>query len=440
MIPALTSISLVLLAAHSLRPGDWALAAVFLILAAGAFSRKAWLRPALVAVLAAGCVIWAGSGAGFVQLRQALGQPWLRLALILGAVLGLTALSCALLLTQRARAWFSRASDQDAARAGAFLATAGLLLLARQMSPLPVLLADRFLPGSGSLEILGLAWYASWICGRLAAARDTARMRLKLWLLFSAVFFAQLALGLVLDQRFLMTGRLHLPVPALIAAGPVFRGEGLFMPILFAASALVLGPAWCSWLCYVGAWDGACAARARTPAPERLAASARVRRFTVWGRGATLVLAVAAALVLRAAGVPGYEAVWWAALFGLAGVGIMVILSRRAGVMVHCATYCPMGLVANVLGRINPLRVRLGPDCTRCGACASRCRYAALLPGDIERGRPGLPCTLCGDCLGACGHGCLGYRLPGLSPATARTVFLVLAVSLHAVFLGVARI
>ena len=237
-----------------------------------------------------------------------------------------------------------------------------------------------------------------------------------------------------------MTGRLHLPVPALIVAGPLYRGEGLFMPLLFAASALVLGPAWCSWLCYVGAWDGACAAQARATASERPAASARVRRWTVWGRGATLVLAVIAALGLRATGVPGYEAVCWAALFGLAGVGIMLILSRRAGVMVHCAAFCPMGLAANVLGRLNPLRLRLGPDCTGCGACASRCRYAALLPGDIARRRPGLCCTLCGDCLGACAHGCLGYHVPGLSRAAARTVFLVLAVSLHAVFLGVARI
>lgn len=193
------------------------------------------------------------------------------------------------------------------------------------------------------------------------------------------------------------------PVPALIVAGPLYRVEGLFMPILFAASA-------------------------------------RVRRFTIWGRGGTLVLAVVVALGLRAAGVTGYEAVCWAALFGLAGVGIMVILSRRAGIMVHCATFCPMGLVANVLGRINPLRLRLGPDCTRCGACAPRCLYGALLPGDIKRSKPGLCCTLCGDCLGACDHGRLGYRLPGLSPQAARRVFLVLAVSLHAVFLGVARI
>ena len=440
MIAALTSISLLLLAAHALRPGDWALAAVFLLLCGAVFSRRAWLRPVLALVLALGCVVWAGSGAEFLRLRLALGQPWLRLELILAGVLALTALSSALLLTPRARAWFCKVSDQDAARAWAFALTAGLLILARQMSPVPVLLADRFVPGSGVLEILGLAWYASLACGLLVAARDTARLRLRLWLLFSLVFFAQLGLGLVLDGRFLMTGRLHLPVPALIAAGPLFRGDGFFMPILFAASALVLGPAWCSWLCYVGAWDGACAATAKATAGERLAASARIRRFTVWGRGATLVLACAAALGLRAAGVPGIQAVWLAALFGLAGVGIMVILSRRAGIMVHCATFCPMGLVANVLGRLNPLRLRLGQDCTRCGACAMRCRYAALLPGDIEQGRPGLSCTLCGDCLGACGHGCLGYRLPGLSPQAARMVFLVLAVSLHAVFLGVARI
>ena len=440
MIPALTSLSLLLLAAHSLRPGHWALAAVFALLALAAFSRRAWLRPVLFAVLAAGCVVWAQSGAGFVQMRQALGQPWLRLALILGAVLALTALSAALLLSQRAKAWFRQATPEDNARAGAFLVAAVILGLAWRMSSLPVLLADRFLPGSGPLEIFALAWYAAWACGLLAQTRDTARLRLKFWLGFSLVFFGQLGLGLLADQRFLMTGRLHLPVPALIAAGPLFRGEGLFMPILFAASTLVLGSAWCSWLCYVGAWDGACAARARTGAAERAAASARIRPWTVLGRAATLVLAIAAAVLLRAFGVPGYHAVWAAALFGLAGVGIMVILSRRAGVMVHCATFCPMGLVANCLGRINPLRLRLGEDCTRCGACATRCRYAALTPVDIEQGRPGLSCTLCGDCLSACRHGCLGYRLPGLSPEAARTVFLVLAVGLHAAFLGVARI
>jgi len=47
---------------------------------------------------------------------------------------------------------------------------------------------------------------------------------------------------------------------------------------------------------------------------------------------------------------PDQEAAWLAAGFGLAGVGLMVLASRRLGVMTHCAGWCPMGLVAGILG------------------------------------------------------------------------------------------
>ena len=73
--------------------------------------------------------------------------------------------------------------------------------------------------------------------------------------IFSIIFFSQLILGVVGLEKLLMTGKLHLPVPALIAAGPLFRGTGFFMAILFTFSVLLVGPAWCSWLCYIGAWD-----------------------------------------------------------------------------------------------------------------------------------------------------------------------------------------
>jgi hypothetical protein len=63
----------------------------------------------------------------------------------------------------------------------------------------------------------------------------------------------------------------------------------------------------------------------------------------------------------------------------------------------------------------------------------------ALKPTDIERGRTGFNCTLCGDCLASCRQASIAYRFPGLSAETARRLFLVLVVSLHAVFLGVAR-
>lgn len=107
--------------------------------------------------------------------------------------------------------------------------------------------------------------------------------------------------------------------------------------------------------------------------------------------------------------------------------------------MVHCTTYCPMGIVANLLGRVSPWRLKIGRDCTGCNACFSRCRYSALDEAALESGRPGLSCTLCGDCVGACRHGQIEYEFPGLTAEKARAAFIATVVSLHAIFLGVAR-
>jgi len=54
--------------------------------------------------------------------------------------------------------------------------------------------------------------------------------------------------------------------------------------------------------------------------------------------------------------------------------------------------------------------------------------------------RLALTCTLCGDCIPSCRESSLGYRFLGLGPGAARALFLTLVSTLHAVFLGVARI
>jgi len=432
ILPAL--LSLLLLAASALRRGEWGLTAALAALCLLAFTRRDWLRPVLMAALAWGVLVWFDTTRTLVHFRLMAGLPWLRLALIMGGVTALNLAALGLLNTDKARAWFRNVSDWAAPRAAAFVLTATLLAVTRAKTPFPVLLADRFLPGSGWLLILGLALYAVWAVGALHEPADAHRLRPRLWAAFSAVFFAQLALGLLGIHEMLMTGNLHLPVPALIIGGPLYRGGGLFMPILFAASVLLVGPAWCSWLCYIGAWDDQ-ASRLLHRMPK--AAPGRM----LWlGRGGALILTVAAALSLRAAGVQPLVAVLAAAVFGLAGVGVMLVLSRRLGYMVHCTSFCPMGLVGNLLGRLSPWRLGIASGCTRCGACSRVCRYGALAPADLAAGRPGLSCTLCGDCLPACKEAHLGYRLPGLSPDAARAAFLTLVTALHAVFLGVARI
>jgi len=434
LLMILPGMALLLLAAHSLRAGDIGMVAALIALIGLMLSGRGWVRIVLMAVLAWGALVWVETAMHLVGFRQAAGLPWMRLMAIMVGVVVFDLLALLAVAAGPGRRFFHR-GDRASARAGVFLLTVVVLAVIRSKVPFPILLADRYFPAWGWLEIMALGVYAQWIAGLMLAPGGHGFVRPRIWALFSAVFFGQLILGLSGMEAMLMTGSLHLPVPALIAAGPVFRGEGFFMPILFGATVLLVGPAWCSHLCYIGAWDDAMSRRGPLPAP-----SAPVRRLSVFGRGATLVLVVGTALVLRSMGVPGTTAVLLAAGFGLVGVGVMAFASRRAGMMVHCTTYCPMGLVANVLGRLSPWRMRVGRDCCACGACFSRCRYGALDADRVAAGAPALSCTLCGDCVSACAHGQIGYRFPGLSSGTARTVFIVLVVSLHAVFLGVARI
>ncbi|PKL49983.1 MAG: hypothetical protein CVV42_04805 [Candidatus Riflebacteria bacterium HGW-Riflebacteria-2] len=295
-----------------------------------------------------------------------------------------------------------------------------------------MLLFERYWPGMGWLQVLLMALYSAFLAGRFAVPADAVNWRPRIWRLFSLVFFAQFFLGLAGFEKLLMTGKLHLPVPAFIIAGPLYRGSDFFMPILFTVTALLVGPAWCSYLCYVGVWDD-WFSRSRSE-PIQLPAYAPTIRIIL------LLFVIVMALILRYLKVGWFVALSAGALFGLFGVAIMAALSRRNGVMIHCTCYCPMGLIGNWLGRLSLFRIKIGDSCTECNLCRTSCRYNALSPSDIKLRRPGSTCTLCGDCIAACHSGQIGYRLPFLFTQSARAAFLVLIISLHAIFLAVARI
>jgi ferredoxin len=428
LLPVLSSL---LAAAHFLRWGEPGLSLAWLLLAGLLFWPKEWLRPIIQLLLLGMAVVWAFTTVELVQMRLTFGLEWLRLALILGGVAGVTVLAALLLQAAGSRQWYRQAGAPFAPVA-AFLLTAVTLGLLQHRVDFPLLLAERFWPGFGWTQVLIMALYAAWVTEKILDPARTAAIRLRIWGLFSLVFFGQLIIGLAGVEQLLMTGHLHLPVPALIIAGPLYRGAEFFMPILFGATLLLVGPAWCSYLCYIGAWEGWSSRLAGKP-----------RSLPGWRQSVRiglLALVILTPLLLRMLGAGWLVAFLLALLFGLGGVAVMVFVSSRNGVMSHCVTYCPIGLVANWLGRISPFRMRIGPGCTNCMLCTRACRYEALGVEDIKRQRPGSSCTMCGDCLGSCPKGRIHYKLPGVAPARAREVFLVLVISLHAVFLAVARI
>lgn len=432
---AIPIVALLLLGAHHLRQGEMGLMAAHVLLVGLFTSRQAWIRLVIAVVLGLGVYEWAWTGIEFVKFRMALGAPWGRLAVIMAGVLLFNFVAMMSMFGTVARKRFHQNENSAPWQVAIFGLVVSGLWLTQMKTPFPILLVDRFFPGWGGVEILVLGVYAAWLGGRMLDPRKALHLRPRIWALFSLIFFAQLILGMAGVEEMLMTGNLHLPVPALIVGGPAFRGAGFFMPILFSITIVLVGPAWCSHLCYIGAWDDLLSRNG--PRPRH---SETLGRWVVAGRIATLLLVLVTGVGLRLAGASPAVAVLLAAAFGLAGVGIMLFHSRRSGMMVHCSAYCPIGILGNVLGRISPWRIYIGQECDACGACFTRCRYNALSENTVVTGQAGLSCTLCGDCVSACRNRQIRYGFPGLSPTNARALFLTLVISLHAIFLGVARI
>lgn len=294
----------------------------------------------------------------------------------------------------------------------------------------PMLLMERFIPGWGWLEILLLGLYAAVVSYKMVHARQTATWRIRIWTLFSVVFFTQLFLGLLGFDHFLMTGKLHFPVPAMIIAGPLYRFQIGFMPILFLSTIILSGPAWCSQLCYFGALDGLLSRKGKV---EKIK-NKKLIRWSILG------VVVMTAMILRFLQLDVLWPIFFISFFGVMGLFVIFYFSRKKGVMVHCTTYCPVGVAVNYLKFVNPFRMEIGEQCTLCQKCTNVCRYDALHLEDLEAGRPGINCTWCGDCVSSCSSSQIRYKLFNFSPEVSRASWIVLTVVIHTVFLGLARI
>ncbi|NMC38978.1 MAG: 4Fe-4S binding protein [Bacteroidales bacterium] len=309
--------------------------------------------------------------------------------------------------------------------------TFSLLSLVQIMVENPMILAERFLKGAGWIEIVFISLYGAYVTGKMTDPGQAPRWRIITWTIFSAVFFLQLIIGIAGYEKFLMTGKLHLPVPMMILGGPLYRGEVSFMTILFLSTVVLSGPAWCSQLCYFGAIDN-------------LASSGKTSRNPIRGKMALkstfLIIVISAVLILRWFNVPPTATTLIAVSFGVAGLGIMVIFSRRKKKMVHCVLYCPVGTLVNLFRHVNPFRMYIDHSCTLCLQCTKHCKYDALNKQDIYNKKPGFTCTMCGDCLAGCKHNSIKYKFLRLKPDASRNLYIIITITLHSVFLALARI
>ena len=104
-----------------------------------------------------------------------------------------------------------------------------------------MILAERFLKGSGWVEILLISSYGAYVSFKMQDPMNVPKWRKITWTIFSVVFFTQLIIGLSGFEKFLMTGKLHLPIPMMILAGPIYRGQLSVMTILFSQHSNING-------------------------------------------------------------------------------------------------------------------------------------------------------------------------------------------------------
>ncbi len=296
-----------------------------------------------------------------------------------------------------------------------------------------MILAERFFKGGSWVEITIVVVYTFYIIGKMITANNTAKWRKITWTVFSVVFFSQLILGLFGFEKFLMTGMLHLPIPALIIGGAVYKLKFGFMPILFLSTVILSGPAWCSQLCYFGAVDFQASSSKKGFAKKIKNKTALKHTF--------LAIVVVGAIVLRFLNLSYLMTGIIAGSFGIIGVLIIIFISHKKKMMYHCSVYCPVGTILQYVKYINPFRMYIEESsCTNCMLCTPTCKYDALNTIDIKNKKPGLSCTYCGDCISSCHSSSIKYKVFNIKGDKARFIWITLTISLHAIFLVLARI
>jgi len=96
-------ISFVLLAAHFLRAGQTVVVVVLLAMLFLLFLKKYWVPWLIQLVLFLGALEWLRTLVSVAQVRIGMDAPWMRMAVILGAVALFTVLSCLVFRSQALR-------------------------------------------------------------------------------------------------------------------------------------------------------------------------------------------------------------------------------------------------------------------------------------------------------------------------------------------------
>ncbi len=254
-------------------------------------------------------------------------------------------------------------------------------------------------------------------------------------------------------------------VPAALSRTIIFPGSILptasnphsiaIMIGIWFAMTLVVGKAWCSYVCFFGGIEeGFASLPRRAKLRKPLLRYAARLRLVPWALLITIVVLSAALFepvyctwlcpfktVTEYPAVHSAETAIQMGIFIALFVGLVVVLPFLTKKRTQCAFFCPFGAFQSIFNKISLFEIRFDrTKCVDCTLCQTACPTMALSAESIREGRTLNNCMKCGACVDSCKKAAAVWHLKGtrvaLKPERARLLFLYGAWAMATMFGG----
>ena len=244
-------------------------------------------------------------------------------------------------------------------------------------------------------------------------------------ILFVIIAWAFLFLFKFMPLRFQDTAYCHIAIVSILlnfihnqylalSAGRWTIFGVLSLGFLWLVVTLILGQAWCSWVCFYGGFDEGFSRVFKKPLlkfklPDKL------RDFSIAFAIFIIIISFTTAVPIFCVWVCPLKATtkFFSSDMFIRHIQLALFISVTAFFLIifplvikrrtFCSFLCPFGAFISFFGQINPFRISIdAAKCTKCKACIEKCPVFAINETNLTRGSISNYCNRCGACLDIC--------------------------------------